>query len=109
MADEDEKDEEAHNEAELKYGDLETAQRKELEELLGTFTDVINPTTGRKSILKHIINTGKGYIQKMGLRGLTVTFQIVGGGGAVVYSMAYNKLRGSVDMFPNVIFEILTI
>lgn len=58
MADEDEKDEESNTKAELSYGELDTAQRKELDELLATFTDVITPITGRVSILKHIINTG---------------------------------------------------
>ena len=41
-----------------------------------------------------------------------MTFQIVGGGGGEWCNrkpVAYNKLRESVDMFPNEIFEILTI
>ena len=50
-------DEESHIEPKLGYGDLEEAERKELEELLVTFTNVINTTTSRVSILKHIINT----------------------------------------------------
>ena len=42
----------------------------------------------------------------MGLGGQTVTFQIVGGGGRCNRElMAYNKLRGCVDMFPKEIFE----
>ena len=55
----------------------------------------------------------QGCIQKMGLRKASVTFQIMGGGGGGQWynrePMAYNKLRGSVDMFPKEIFELLTI
>ena len=46
----------------------------------------------------------QGYIQKMGLEGKTVTFQIVGGQWCNHEPMAYNKLRGFVDMFPKEIF-----
>ena len=40
-----------------------------------------------------------------------MTFQIVGRGGQWCNRepMAYNRLGGSVDMFPKEIFEILTI
>ena len=62
--------------------------------------------------MEHMLPELSGlHAEKRGLGGKTVTFQIVGGGGAVVYNepMAYNKLGGSVDMFSKEIFEILTI
>ena len=38
-----------------------------------------------------------------------MNFQIVGGQWSNCEPMAYGKFRGSVDMFPKEIFEILTV
>ena len=44
-----------------------------------------------------------------------LTFQIIGGGGGggggsgVIVTYGNNKFRGSVDMFPKEIFEVLTV
>ena len=50
-----------------------------------------------------------GLGERGGGGGVTVTFQIVGGQWCNREPMAYNKLRGSVVVFPKENFEILTI
>ena len=56
VADEDEK-EDHHTETHQDEEVLDTDQRKELEEILLTFTVVVNPTPGRVHLLQHSINT----------------------------------------------------
>ena len=56
VADEDEK-EDHHTETRQDKEVLETDQRKELEEILLTFMDVVNPIPGRVHLLQHSINT----------------------------------------------------
>ena len=56
VADEDEK-EDHHTETRQDEEVLDTDQRKELEEILLTFTDVVNSIPGRVHLLQHSINT----------------------------------------------------
>ena len=57
IADVDEDKEDHHTKTRQDEEVLDTGQRKELEEILFTFTDVINPIPGRVHLLQHSINT----------------------------------------------------
>ncbi len=57
IADVDEDKEDHHTKTRQDEEVLDTDQRKELEEILFTFTGVINPIPGRVHLLQHSINT----------------------------------------------------